>query len=90
MRSSTKSGTWIELRRLISGLGVPVPGLGALPAAEDRDEGGMVVMVRPARLPRLLVARELRREYAAGVEAPERDFRDEALPDLVRWWWRWW
>lgn len=49
-------------------------------------------MVRPARLPCLLPPREceLRREYAAGVEAPERDWRDEAPPDLVRAWWRWW
>lgn len=47
-------------------------------------------MVKPARLPRRLPPREreLRREYAAGVDAPERDLRDEEAPDLVRRWWR--
>jgi hypothetical protein len=43
-------------------------------------------------LPGLLPVREreLRRERAPappGVEAPEREMRDET-PDLVRWWWR--
>lgn len=37
----------------------------------------------PRRLTRLLPARE--RVPAPGVEAPEREIRDEA-PDLVRWW----
>lgn len=38
--------------------------------------------MRPALLPRLLPPRE--REKVAGVEAPERDLREEL--DLVRWW----
>ena len=72
---------------------MPTPGLDAFPAAaadEAADGGGIVVIVKPARLPRRLPPREreLRREYAAGVDAPERDLRDEEAPDLVRWWWR--
>jgi hypothetical protein len=73
---------------------VPVlgPELGIFPAVVgDDDEAGIVVIVRPTRLPRRLPPRdrELRRERAPpGVEAPERDLREEEAPDLVRWWWR--
>src|SRR4051812_9390299 len=84
--ASTKSGTNAPGPRT-SGLVAPVPGLESLPVEAD-ESGGMDVMVRPARLPRLLPPRE--REFRrdnAGVDAPERDLRDEA-PDLVRVWWR--
>lgn len=62
-------------------------GLEALPSVVvlRAEIGGILVIARPTRLPRRLwtLERELRRENAAGVEAPERDLRDEA-PDLVR------
>lgn len=89
MRSSTKSGTNAPRPRT-SGLIVPVPGLGSLLAAvaAEVDKAGMLVIARPARLPLLLPPREceLRREYAAGVDALERDFQDADAdaPDFVR------
>lgn len=93
MRSSTKSGSSVipaHASGLAAPVTVPVPGpeptnpFSAV-AEEEAEAAGRAVMVRPALLPRR--ERELRRESAPpGVEAPERDLREEA-PDFVRRWW---